>query len=60
MLKVKAAHNILVFHIIVIILFYFSMIAFLLAWILNIYYTYRFNKFQDVAKAAYPFDQSSI
>ena len=60
MLEVKAAHYKLLFHIIVIILFSFSMIAFLLAWILNIYYTYRYYKFQENAKAAYPFDQSSI
>ena len=60
MREVKAVHYKLVFHIIVIILFSFSMIAFLIAWILNIYYTYRYNVFQNNAKVAYPFDQSSI
>ena len=60
MLEVKAAHYKLIFHIIVIILFSFSMIAFLLAWILNIYYTYKYYIFLKNAKAAYPFDQSSI
>ena len=58
--EIKGQHPKIIFHIIVIILFSFSMTTFILAWILNIYYTSRFLKFYNNAKVVDLYDQSSI
>ena len=59
MAEVKGQHGKKIFHIEIIILFCFSIIMFLLAWIVVYIYTKRYKKLKDIAKRNYPVNDKS-
>ena len=58
--EVKEQHGKKVFHITVIILFSFSLIAFLLAWILSQIFTYRYLKLIGISRGTDPIYRRSV